>query len=123
MPPRRWSSSSPRLMLAPPTRSAAWSRADVRSAPRDDAANPGGGSNMLAWLSRAVLLALAVAAAPAAAQAQAADTVLLNGKIVTVDDRFTIAQALAIRGGRIVKVGATSDTEGLRGPQTRIIDL
>ena len=48
---------------------------------------------------------------------------LVNGKIVTVDDRFTIAQALAIRGERIVKVGGTSDIEALRGPQTRVIDL
>ena len=78
---------------------------------------------MRAWLSRAIVLVLAVAAVPAAARAQAADIVLVNGKIVTVDDRFTIAQALAIRGERIVKVGGTSDIEALRGPQTRVIDL
>src|SRR5262245_24345708 len=78
---------------------------------------------MRAWLSRTVMLVLAVVAAPAAARAQAADPVLVNGKIVNVDDRFTIAQALAIRGARVVKVGATSDIEALRGPQTRVIDL
>jgi predicted amidohydrolase YtcJ len=78
---------------------------------------------MPAWLRRAVLLMLAVAAAPTVVWAQAADTVLLNGKIVTVDDRFTIAQALAIRGERVVKVGATSEIEALKGPQTRVIDL
>ena len=44
---------------------------------------------------------------PAAAQ----DIVLFNGKIVTVDDRFTIAQALAIRGGRVVKVATTAEIE------------
>jgi hypothetical protein len=31
---------------------------------------------------------------------EAADLLLTNGKIVTVDDRFTIAQALAIKGSR-----------------------
>ena len=64
------------------------------------------------------LLALATGAA-----AQNADLVLLNGKIVTVDDRFSIAQALAIRGQRIVAVGSNADVEKLKGPQTRIMDL
>src|SRR5205823_1292093 len=50
-------------------------------------------------------------------------TVLINGKIITVDDRFTVAQALAIRGERISKVGTTAEIEALRGPQTRVIDL
>src|SRR5262249_59777593 len=82
-----------------------------------------GGSNRAVGLCRATLLALAVIAAPIAAAAQTADTVLINGKIITVDDRFTIAQALAIRGERIVKVGSASEIEPLRGPQTRVIDL
>lgn len=58
-----------------------------------------------------------------AAQAQPADTILVNGKIVTVDDRFTIAESLAIRGERIVAVGTSADTEKLKGAQTRVIDL
>ena len=58
-----------------------------------------------------------------AAQAQTADTILVNGKIVTVDDRFTIAEALAIRGQRIVAVGTNADIEKLKGPQTRTIEL
>src|SRR5262245_18322756 len=78
---------------------------------------------MAAWLRGVITLADAVAAAPADAHAQAADTVLVNGKIVTVVDRFTIAQALAIRGERLVKVGSTSEIEALKGPQTRTIDL
>jgi predicted amidohydrolase YtcJ len=73
--------------------------------------------------SRAIMLAVAVVAAPAPASAQVADTVLVGGKIVTVDDRFTLAQALAIRDGRIVKVGAPAEIEALKGPQTRVIDL
>jgi predicted amidohydrolase YtcJ len=82
-----------------------------------------GGLNMRVSFSRAVVLALAVMAAPAAASAQTADTVLVNGKIVTVDDRFTIAQALAVKDGRIVKVGTTAEIEVLKGPQTRVIEL
>jgi predicted amidohydrolase YtcJ len=66
---------------------------------------------------------IALLAALSTAHAQTADTVLVNGKIVTVDDRFTIAEALAVRGGRIVAVGTTTDIEKLKGPQTRAIDL
>jgi predicted amidohydrolase YtcJ len=65
----------------------------------------------------------ALMSAPLVAQAQTADTVLVNGKVVTVDDRFSIAQALAVRGGRIVKVGTSAEIDALKGPQTRVIDL
>lgn len=58
-----------------------------------------------------------------AAPAQTADTVLVNGKVVTVDERFTIAQALAIRGQRVVAVGTTAEIDQLKGPATRVIDL
>ena len=67
--------------------------------------------------------AAALLAFSAAATAQTADLVLVNGKIVTVDDRFSIAQALAIRGQRIVAVGTNADVEKLKGPQTRTMDL
>ena len=71
------------------------------------------------WLfAAAALLAFSAAAA-----AQTADLVLVNGKIVTVDDRFSIAQALAIRGQRIAAVGTNADVEKLKGPQTRTMDL
>ena len=54
---------------------------------------------------------------------QPADLVLTNGKIVTVDDRFTIAQAVAVRGDRIVAVGANAEISRLAGAATRRIDL
>src|SRR5216684_1938994 len=80
-------------------------------------------SDMPRWPSRVVATIFTVVAAPALAPAQSADTILVNGKIVTVDDRFTIAQALAIRTGRIVKVGTTAEIEALKGAATRTIDL
>jgi adenine deaminase len=52
-----------------------------------------------------------------------ADTILVNGKVVTVDDRFTIAQALAIKNRRIVAVGSSADIRGRAGGNTRVIDL
>ena len=46
-----------------------------------------------------------------------------NGKIVTVDQQFHIAEALALRDGRIVSVGANADVLKLAGPGTERIDL
>jgi predicted amidohydrolase YtcJ len=57
------------------------------------------------------------------ALAQSADKVLLNGKVVTADDRFSIGEALAIRGERIVAVGSNGEIEKLKGAGTQIIDL
>src|SRR5262245_15135366 len=57
------------------------------------------------------------------AQQPAADLVLTNGKIVTVDDRFSVAQAVAITGDHIVAVGSNQDVTKLAGPATRRIDL
>jgi predicted amidohydrolase YtcJ len=63
-------------------------------------------------------------AAVALVHAQApADLILVNGRIVTVDDRFTMAQAVAVRGDRIAAVGTTQEIARLAGPATRRIDL
>src|SRR5262245_41653371 len=61
--------------------------------------------------------------APASAQGAAPDLLFTNGKIVTVDERFTLAQAVAVRGDRIVAVGSTQEITKLAGPATRTIDL
>jgi len=60
-------------------------------------------------------------AAPAAAQE--IDTILVNGKVVTVDAQSSIRSALAIREGRIAAVGSDADIRKLAGPRTRTIDL
>ena len=52
----------------------------------------------------------------------AADTVLTNGVVYTPDRRRRPAQALAVRGGRIVAVGAGAEIAALVGPATRVID-
>jgi predicted amidohydrolase YtcJ len=56
-------------------------------------------------------------------QQPAPDLILGNGKIITVDERFTIAQAVAIKGDRIVAVGTNQEMAQLAGPNTRRIDL
>jgi predicted amidohydrolase YtcJ len=52
-----------------------------------------------------------------------ADLVLHNGKIITVDNAFSLAQALAIRDGKILKVGRDAEVLALAGPATRRINL
>lgn len=69
------------------------------------------------------LLAIAAILPVLRAQEFTADLILSNGKIITVDDRFTIARAVAIRGDRIVAVGTDQDIARLAGPDTRTIDL
>ena len=69
-----------------------------------------------------VLLAMGVGAA-VYAQQPAPDLILSNGKIITVDERFSIAQAVAIKGDRIVAVGTNQDITRLAGAGTRRIDL
>jgi predicted amidohydrolase YtcJ len=51
------------------------------------------------------------------------DQVLINGKMITVDNRFSIAEALAVRDGKIVSVGHTDEVLKLIGEETNVLDL
>lgn len=52
-----------------------------------------------------------------------ADTVLVNGKVVTVDHNDKVAEAVAVKGNRIVRVGDNIRVEELIGPDTEVVDL
>ena len=52
-----------------------------------------------------------------------ADLILTGGKVVTVDDRFSIASAIAVRDGRILAVGSDAEIERHRAPRTEEIAL
>ena len=56
-------------------------------------------------------------------QPPTADTVLLNGTVITVDARDSIAEAVAITEGRIVFVGSTAEARSRVGDKTQVIDL
>ena len=62
-------------------------------------------------------------AAVTAALAAGADLILHHGKIVTVDPSFRVAEAIAVRDGRIAAVGSDREILAQRGPATRVIDL
>ena len=78
-----------------------------------------------------LLLAIAIALISGQAAAQSlpaeviryADMVLHNGKIITVDANFSIAQAIAVRDGKILRVGRDAEILSLAGPNTRRINL
>jgi predicted amidohydrolase YtcJ len=59
----------------------------------------------------------------AIAQAQNVDTILVNGRILTVDAQSSTREALAIRDGRIAALGTSAQMRKLAGPQSRVIDL
>jgi hypothetical protein len=60
---------------------------------------------------------------PAAPLVRPADTILKNGRVVTVDAAFTIAQSIAIAGDRIAAVGPDDAMAAHAGPATRVVDL
>jgi predicted amidohydrolase YtcJ len=72
-------------------------------------------------LARSLAVALFLIAGPASAQT--ADTVLFNGKILTVDKDFSTQQALAIGQGRIVATGTSAAMKKLAGGNAKLIDL
>jgi len=71
---------------------------------------------------RSLLILVAFAGSIALAQGSV-DTVVTNGKILTVDADFRIVQALAIDNGRIVARGTSTDIARYVGTKTRVIDV
>jgi predicted amidohydrolase YtcJ len=56
-------------------------------------------------------------------RSEPADTIFINGNIYTVSERQTRAEAIAVRGDRIVFVGANADVQTFRDDRTRVVDL
>src|SRR5262249_19906110 len=70
------------------------------------------------WLATAICL---LATFPA--YAADADLILHNGKIITVDKKFTVHQAIAVQGGKVLKVGSDADVLKTKGAATQVVDL
>lgn len=71
---------------------------------------------------RKLLATLVISTWATVAYAQKADLIVTNAKIVTLDAASTVAQALAVREGRIVAVGGNDAVEALVGSATRRLD-
>ncbi len=57
------------------------------------------------------------------ASREEAELILEGGKVLTVDEDFSIAEAVAIRGGRILAVGSAAEVERYRSESTQVTDL
>jgi predicted amidohydrolase YtcJ len=77
---------------------------------------------MMRVSSRLRLLLSIVLLMPSIVLAQP-DTIFHNGKIITVDEAFSIADAIAVRGDRIQDVGQNARILRLAGPKTVLVDL
>ena len=56
-------------------------------------------------------------------ESPAPELIFVNGKIATVDERFQVAEAIALTGERILRVGSSREILALRGSGTRVVDL
>src|SRR5688500_12290896 len=78
---------------------------------------------------RVILLAIPVVIAAVTVGGQvlprppAPDLILINGRVITVDRNFTIAEGVAIAGDRITTTGNEEQLRAMAGPTTRIVDL
>ena len=78
---------------------------------------------LYALLVRSLLAAGLFTGAAGAATAESADTLFINGRVLTLDAKGTEVQAIAVRDGRIVATGSTRKLRKLAGPQTEVVDL
>jgi predicted amidohydrolase YtcJ len=77
---------------------------------------------MRPWLLGVIVLLLLLTPKPSIGK-ETADLILCNGKIITVDRDFSIAQAVAVKDGLIMAVGKNGQIRKLTGPKTTKIDL
>lgn len=75
------------------------------------------------FLAITLTLLMILSAVPVMAADAAADSVYRNGNIYTVDEAFSKATAIAIKGDRLVYVGDEAGVEAFIGPNTKVTDL
>ncbi|MEY4199923.1 MAG: N-substituted formamide deformylase precursor [Verrucomicrobiota bacterium] len=73
-------------------------------------------SGQFAGLLAVITFALPLSAAEA-------DLILHRGKIATVDERFSLREALAVKDGKLLAVGTSAEVLKLKGPRTEVVDL
>lgn len=76
----------------------------------------------LAVSSLVALAAALSSCGPAGPPEEPADLVVTNGRVVTVDDDRPEAEAVAVRGDRIVAVGTAAEIDAYVGDATEVID-
>lgn len=74
------------------------------------------------WIIWLVLALLVASVTPGQAQGPA-DLVLLNGRVYTLDESRPWAEAIAIRGDRVLAVGTTAEVRTFVGAATKVLDV
>jgi predicted amidohydrolase YtcJ len=69
------------------------------------------------------LIASGIAVSSPAHSAEPADTVFVNGRVYTANERMPQAEAVAVKGAKITFVGSNTDAKAYQGKNTVIIDL
>jgi len=74
-------------------------------------------------MNRLAAALLLLAPLPALAQPRNADLILVHGQVLSVDAHDTVAQAIAVRRGVILKIGSDTEVQALAAPNAQVIDL
>jgi predicted amidohydrolase YtcJ len=78
----------------------------------------------MASLARAALAALGMVVVATAASAQeVADRIWVGGTVLTMNDKAMQAEALAVKGGKVLAVGTRADVMKHKGKATKVVDL
>ncbi len=77
----------------------------------------------LEWIQSLGLICALMAGLHGRAVAAEADLILHGGKVVMVDELFSIHEAIAVEAGRVVQVGRSDEVLQRRGPRTEVVDL
>ncbi len=91
----------------------------VQAAPAGRSALRFGGAPFLS----VVLVIAPLAGRPSVARSAEADLIFHGGKVATVDERFSLHEAIAIERGRIAQAGSSEEVLKRRGPRTEVVEL
>jgi predicted amidohydrolase YtcJ len=69
------------------------------------------------------MISFALLLSAAAATSAPADLIIRDAHVVTVDPKFSIARAAAVRDGKFIAVGSDAEVMKAAGPKTRVVDL
>ncbi|VIO65678.1 N-substituted formamide deformylase [Bradyrhizobium ivorense] len=77
----------------------------------------------LAILGAGLWFAGVAAALAQQGDVNAPDLILVNGRVLTLDERSTVAEAVAVRDGKILATGSSASIKALAGAKTRVLDV
>ncbi|MGY4406371.1 amidohydrolase [Bradyrhizobium sp. USDA 3315] len=80
-------------------------------------------STVLAILGAGILFAAAAPATAQPADVNSPDLVLVNGRVLTLDEQSSVTEAIAVRDGKILAVGSSASMRALAGARTQVLDV